>query len=264
MTSDTSSSEARDLVATLRTLHDRLAAATVDLSPEQLRTTSYATEWTVADVLSHLGSGAELTLMRLDSDEEDGPSHEDMAAVWATWDAREPEQQAVESIATDERLVTRLEELDDADLQLLRGDLAGVVADAAGMLRLRLSEHAVHSWDIAVAFDDAAVLAPEAVPDILALLPVTLRFATQQHDDDIVVDVTTTDPDRTLRLELLAGGARVVDSPGSDAEATASLELPAEALLRLAYGRLDPRHTPPLKASDESLLPRLRDVFRGF
>jgi hypothetical protein len=190
--------------------------------------------------------------------------------VWATWDAREPEQQAVEGIAADERLVSRLEELDDADLQVLRRDLAGIDIDAAGVLRLRVSEHAMHSWDIAVAFDDAAVLAADAVPHILALLPVTLRFAGQQHDDDIVVDVRTTDPDRTLRLELLSGVSRVVDSADgaagtgrSDSDPT-SLELPAEALLRLVYGRLDAGHTPPVKAADEALLPRLRDVFRGF
>jgi uncharacterized protein (TIGR03083 family) len=260
-------SQMRDLVAILRTLHDRLAATTVELSPDQLRSRSYATEWTVADVLSHLGSGAELTLMQLDSHDEDGPSQEEMATVWATWDAREPEQQAVEGIATDERLVARLEELDDTDLQVLRRDLAGMDVDAAGMLRQRVSEHAMHSWDIAVAFDDAAVLPAEAVPDILALLPVTLRFATQQHDDDIVVDVTTTDPDRTLRLDLLPGGSRVIDAPGADDganTAATSLELPAEALLRLIYGRLDAGHTPPVKAADESLLPRLREIFRGF
>ena len=52
------SSDLRDLVATLHALHDRLAAAVVELCPDQLRTRSYATEWSVADVLSHLGSGA--------------------------------------------------------------------------------------------------------------------------------------------------------------------------------------------------------------
>jgi len=255
----------RDLVATLRTLHERLAARAVDLSPEALRTRSYATEWTVADVLSHLGSGAEVTLLRLDSDpreSEDGPSQEDLATVWATWDAREPEQQAVEGIAAQARLVDRLEELGDSAVQVLRRDLDGLDVDAAGMLRMRVAELAMHSWDIAVAFDDDAVVAPEAVPAVLDLLPVTLRFAAQPHDEAFAVEVRTTDPDRTLRLDLRPGEARVTGPGAGPSEDT--LELPAEALARLVYGRLDPEHAPPLTASDASLLPRLRDIFRGF
>jgi uncharacterized protein (TIGR03083 family) len=255
------SSDVRDLVAVLRTLHDRLAGTAADLSPEALRTRSYATEWTVADVLSHLGSGAELTLLRLDSEEEDGPSQEDMAAVWATWDTREPEQQAVEGVAAEARLVERLEELDDDALQVARRDLDGLDVDAAGMLRMRVSELAMHSWDIAVAFDDAAVVPAEAVPAVLDLLPVTLRFAAQPHDDALAVAVTTTGPERSLVLDLAPGAAGLRDEPGA---ADARLELPAEALARLVYGRLDPAHTPPLKAADDALLPRLRDIFRGF
>jgi hypothetical protein len=40
--------------------------------------------------------------------------------------------------------------------------------------------------------------------------------------------------------------------------------LPAEALLRLVYGRLDPGHTPPVEVSgDAGLLDRAREVFPG-
>ena len=41
------------------------------------------------------------------------------------------------------------------------------------------------------------------------------------------------------------------------------IELPAEALLRLFYGRLDPAHTPAYTA-DGIELDRLREVFPGF
>jgi uncharacterized protein (TIGR03083 family) len=258
------SGELRELVATLRSLHERLAATTVDLSPEALRTRSYATEWTVADVLSHLGSSAELTLLQLDSEQEDGPGPEEMAAVWATWDTREPEQQAVEGVATQARLVDRLEQLDEAALQVLRRDLDGLDLDAAGILRIRVSELAMHSWDIAVAFDDAAVVAAEAMPALLDLLPVTLRFAAQPHDDALAVAVTTTEPERSMVLDLAPGAAGLRDGVATQEGQQARLELPAEALARLVYGRLDPAHTPPLKAGDDALLPRLRDIFRGF
>jgi MDMPI C-terminal domain len=42
------------------------------------------------------------------------------------------------------------------------------------------------------------------------------------------------------------------------------LSMPAEALLRLAYGRLDPLHTPPSVTGEPADLERLRQVFPGF
>ena len=47
-------------IAELRATHDRLAAHVASLSPDQLTGPSGADDWTVADVLSHLGSGAEI------------------------------------------------------------------------------------------------------------------------------------------------------------------------------------------------------------
>ena len=44
----------------LRASHDRLASIAVSLDSDDLRKRSYATEWSIADVLSHLGSGAEI------------------------------------------------------------------------------------------------------------------------------------------------------------------------------------------------------------
>ena len=42
----------------LRASHDRLTRIAVSLDSDDLRKRSYAKEWTIADVLSHLGSGA--------------------------------------------------------------------------------------------------------------------------------------------------------------------------------------------------------------
>ncbi|MGZ4609536.1 MAG: maleylpyruvate isomerase family mycothiol-dependent enzyme [Actinomycetes bacterium] len=258
--------ETRDLIRVLRALHDRLATFVVDLGPDQLRTRSFATEWMVADVLAHLGSGAELSMLRLGPGDDDGPSHEEMARVWATWDTRTPEQQAVEAIAADEAYVAVLEQLDDKGLADLRRERAGVDLDVTSTLRLRVAEHAVHGWDIAVAFDDGAVLPDPGVPVLLELLPVTLRFAAQPHEEQLRLRVTTTDPDRDLLLDLGRGEARIRQLTDDDAAAgvDGELALPAEALLRLVYGRLDPRHTPPVKSSDGGLLDRLRAIFRGF
>jgi len=48
------------------------------------------------------------------------------------------------------------------------------------------------------------------------------------------------------------------------ATADGQVQLPAEALVRLVYGRLDPGHTPPVEVTgDAVLLDRARAVFPG-
>src|SRR5437773_1716633 len=50
----------------------------------------------------------------------------------------------------------------------------------------------------------------------------------------------------------------------ADQTVTGTLDLPAEALLRLVYGRLDPAHTPPVAlAAGVVTLDDLRPVFPG-
>jgi hypothetical protein len=50
----------------------------------------------------------------------------------------------------------------------------------------------------------------------------------------------------------------------ADAEGLNEVSMPAEALLRLAYGRLDPAHTPSDVVTSPDDLDRLRAVFPGF
>jgi len=75
-----------------------------------------------------------------------------------------------------------------------------------------------------------------------------------------VVRVTTTDPHRDFTITL---GPQVSLEPRGDATTTATLVLPAEALIRLIYGRLDPTVTPPLTISGIEL-DDLRRTFPGF
>jgi uncharacterized protein (TIGR03083 family) len=258
--------ETRDLITTLRLLHGDLAARTLELGPDQLRERSYDTEWLVADVLSHLGSGAELGLLRLRADTEDSPSAEESAQVWATWNARTPEQQAVEAIAADDAYITALEACDESTVDGLRRSLGEMDLSASHMLGLRVSELAMHGWDVAVAFDESATVAAAAVPKVFDLLWFTLRFAAQPYDGQLRVRIRTTDPDHDNVLEIAAGETRLTPSDEDTAAAAldGELQLPTEALLRLVYGRLDPRHTPPYKATDDKLLDLLRSIFKGF
>ena len=61
-------------IAALRTTHDDLAALVPGLTDEQLAGPSGASEWTVAQVLSHLGSGAEIGLATLETALGAGPA----------------------------------------------------------------------------------------------------------------------------------------------------------------------------------------------
>jgi hypothetical protein len=54
----------------------------------------------------------------------------------------------------------------------------------------------------------------------------------------------------------------VAESVAESDEAVEDLALPAEAFIRLVYGRLDPDHTPTFRG-DAGALDRLRAVFPG-
>ena len=85
-------------IAALRHTHDHLAEVAGSLTDEQLTGPSGASEWTVADVLSHLGSGAEInryTLQRALGDDAAVPSNQQ---VWDRWNALSPADQASGSV----------------------------------------------------------------------------------------------------------------------------------------------------------------------
>jgi hypothetical protein len=71
-----------------------------------------------------------------------------------------------------------------------------------------------------------------------------------------------TGPDRDYLL-IAADPVSMTDWPG-DGGADSEVSMPSEALLRLAYGRLDPAHTPAEVVADPAELDRLRRMFPGF
>ncbi len=224
---------------------------------------SYASEWTVAQVLSHLGVQAEFFSLVLDAgltgDPPPGPAA--MPPIWDRWNARAPEIQASESVAANERLVGRLESLDASALHAFHVSLFGAERDVVGLLRLRLGEHAVHTWDVAVALDPAATIAGDAVELLIDNLPEMVGRVGRPAPRPLTLAVSTSDPER--RFTLAADGVRL--DPWTDQVTGGSLRLPAEALFRLVYGRLDPAHTPPLQLDAPGVaLDNLRGVFPGF
>jgi len=258
---------ARAWIGALRRSQDRLAPMAGALSAEGLATQSACAQWTVAQVLSHLGSGAELALRWLDAAiaHETPPGPESFPAVWDAWGARRPSEQAADAVACNERHIARLESLDDEELAAAHVTLFGLELDGGGLARIRLGEHAVHTWDIAVAFDPSAVLPADAVALLVDSLPllVTRTGRPVPADEEWTLPLRTTGPERELLLRV--SDAVTLEPSGAEARATAAgtpsaLTLPAEVLVRLVYGRTGTRDVP---TADADTFGRLRAVFPG-
>lgn len=252
--------DAQPWVSALRSSHDRLSGIVAGLDSDGLRAQSYDTEWSIADVLSHLGSGAEIHLLNVNAGVAGTAplAMEEVQKIWDTWNAKTPEAQAADSIAANETLVSRVESLGPAERDSFSVTMFGRPMDLAGVLGMRLGEHATHTWDVAVALDPAARVAPDAVALLIDTLAPMSGYFGKKAADPKVVAVTTTDPERTFTLNT--GGVSVVPGAAGE-ETTASLELPAEVFLRLLTGRVDDAGE--LSASGVTLA-ELKAVFPGF
>mgnify|MGYP001398948644 CR=1 FL=1 len=251
-----------DPIAALRASHERLAAIVAGLTPEQETAPAYPTEWSIAQVLSHIGSGAEIMAQAFDAAlaGTPAPGRETYPAIWDRWNAKAPSDQVRDGIESDRRLVERFEALTaDQRAGLRFTSFAGEV-DADQFARLRLNEHAVHTWDVAVVLDPTATIGAEAVGPVVDNLALVAGFSGKADGLSGVVQVTTTDPGREFTLTF---GPTVSLQPGRAEAPVAELALPAEAFIRLVYGRLDPAHTPPVTATGIAL-DDLRRAFPGF
>jgi uncharacterized protein (TIGR03083 family) len=257
------SSDPRTLIGILRNSHERLVSLVRPLSPEHLRAQSYDTEWTIAQVLSHIGSGAEIATLGLASalGGRGGLDRDAFPAIWDTWNNRTPEAQAADCLTWDGEYVSRLERLTDAELDSISFEFIGMQLDAAGVVRLRLGEHAIHVWDVAVSIDPAATVSADAVPLVLDYVQQLFAFVAKPAGDSFRVRLQTTDPAGDYLLDV--GETVTLSDWAPGLEADAEVRLPAEAMLRLFYGRLDPEHTPEYSAEGIDL-DRIRKVFPGF
>ena len=251
-------------IGALRNSHDRLQVIVEPLDLVQLEQPSYASKWSIAQVLSHLGSQAEGFGLWLDAGltGQDPPGREVFPPIWDAWNARAPRAQAADSLQANEELIRRLESLDPGQRERLHLELFGMDLDAAGLARMRLSEHAIHSWDIAVALDPAARVAPDAVDLIVDTLGPLAARSGKPDGSKLRLHVSASGPQRDFTLESGETVSLMPSEAGEDTELP-ELRLPAEALVRLVYGRLDPAQTPPVETRGVDL-DELRRLFPGF
>jgi uncharacterized protein (TIGR03083 family) len=261
------SSDPRTWIATLRQSHDRLAGLVQPMTPEQVGDQSYCRDWSQAQVLSHLGSGAEIALLMLPGalGEAEPVGREAFPAVWDKWNAKTPVEQAADALAADDKQIATLESLTDEQFAAVDMDFFGVMRlDAVGMVRMRLGEHVLHTWDVAVMHDGDATVQANAVELLIDNVPQFLAPRLGKPlPEPFAARITTTGPARDY---LLTSGdsVTVADWPGESAGDVPQVSMPAEALLRLAYGRLDAAHTPSSVSADQDTLDKLRAIFPGF
>jgi hypothetical protein len=187
------------------------------------------------------------------------------APIWDAWNAKNPAQQAADCLPADEAQISRLEGLTGAELDGINVDFFGMKLDAAGVVRLRLSEHAVHTWDVASAIDPEAVVAPEAVALLTDHLLWLAERTGRPGDEPLRVRLRGNNPNLDLLLDV-ADKVTVAPWPAGDTESVdGEIAMSTEGLLRLFYGRLDAAYTPPAEIiGDATLLDQLRAVFPGY
>jgi len=258
--------DARVWVNTLRQSHDHLAGVMAGLSASQVAGPSYCSEWSVAQVLSHLGSGAEIGLTNLEAmlAGEPAPSREKYQEIWGRWDAKSPADMAADALVSDEKHISRLEGLSDTELNGLSTQMMGRTLDAAGIVGMRLAEHSVHTWDVETMVDPAATVQQGAVDLVVDLIPGRMgRLASGKKPaaTPFDLDVHTTAPERACKLSVTEEAVEMSPETGN---AGGRVDLSSEALIRLAYGRLDPGHTPAGVSTEGPVsLDELRELFPG-
>lgn len=255
---------ADQVIAALRSGHDELSAVAAGLDEKDLGGSSGAAEWTVAQVLSHLGSGAEIARAALErsvAGEGAGPEGFNQG-VWARWDAMTPVEQRDGFLVSNRALVERYEALDAGQREQVRIDLGFLPApvSVAEAGRMRLAEFTLHAWDVR---PDGG-LAAEAVPLLLDAYTPMLQWIAKPAElggRQARLAVSLSDPAVSYGL-VLGDGVTLGEAPESpDGEVRA----PAEAWVRLLTGRLAPVWTPPgVSVTGPVSLDDLRKVFPGF
>jgi uncharacterized protein (TIGR03083 family) len=251
------------LMRALRTSQRRLADSLVAIPVDEVDRPAYTRDWTVAQVASHLGSGAQTFLLFLAAgrDGTAAPGVEQFQPIWDRWNAKPPNEQVHDALEADAAFLDAVDALSGAQQQTWRLQMFGTARDLPGLLRMRLAEHALHTWDIVVVLDRAAVLPADAAGLVVENLPMIVQYVAKPTAP-MTVRIETVDPELVVELALAPEGSRL-NLTAAVEQGAPELRMPAEAFVRLLYGRLDPDHTPPSVHADPDLLDALRATFPG-
>jgi uncharacterized protein (TIGR03083 family) len=241
-------------IAALRANHDTLAALVPTLSEEQLTGPSGASEWTIAQALSHLGSGAEISRKPVAAAAGIPFDDEDNQTIWARWDGSTPAEQAAGFVEHDAAYLATVEALGAEQLDSLQVDLGFLPAPVPLVVALgmRLNEVANHAWDVRVGVGPSATVDAQSAELLIEL------FGVSSKPDQVAQEV---------RLAIPGGGIEIIDAvtvSSQVADPTATFEGPAEAVVRLLSGRLRAPYDAGVSVTGNVTLDDLRRAFPGY
>ncbi len=230
------------------------------LDPEDYTKQAYPAKWTIADTMSHVGSGAVIMSQNFDNvvaGNEADPNFNQ--SVWDEWNAKEPSAQVADALVADGALLDRLQMLDGEGRDAFEFSMGPMKLDFNGFVGLRLQEQVLHTWDIEVTTNATATLPDDAAAVALDNLAIFVGFSGKASGEVKDVHIKTVDPERAFVLRFAETSLSLAPNEHGG---NVDLELPAESFVRLVSGRLDPQHTP--HGLSNPLLDELRQAFPGY
>src|SRR5207248_1800889 len=186
----------------LRLSTRRLRDIATRLSETGLTRRAYPAEWSVAQVLSHMGSAAVIMQRRLEDALAGANTPDDFApSIWDVWNAKTPVQQRDDGLAADEALLARIEAMTPEERDRFALSMGPLTLGFTDFVAMRLNEHALHTWDIDVALDPAATLPPQVSELIVDNLELIARYTAKPTGDATTISVATVDPKRAFRVD---------------------------------------------------------------
>lgn len=252
----------------VRESHQHLERLIDAIDEDGLRGPSACSRWSVGQVVAHLGSGAEIALAALRAGvagSSEPVADETMQRLWADYDALDGGAATTRSLAANAVLVEAFEALTAAQSAEVRVPFMMGPVPVATFAAFRLSEHAVHTWDIEVIRDGEAELDVASSAIILdnVVTPLIGRLARPPGSAANGIDVRLVDLGRTMRLELGDPVALLDDTSTTPGDGSLTISTPE--FVRLVYGRLDPQRTADtLTVTGAASLDQLRQTFPGF
>ena len=207
-------------VDALRSSVTRLRDLVTPMSDADLTRGAYPAEWSIAQVLSHLGSGAVIMQRGLEDTIAGQATPDDFApGVWNTWNAKAPSAQRDDALTADTALLARIEAVTPEERNTFVFAMGPMTFGFTEFVGLRLNEHAFHTWDIEAAADPAAAI-PRRIAELVASnLELIARYTGKPTGDTTTITVATTDPQHSFTVDLkpdsVTFGASTAAAPAS-------------------------------------------------
>ena len=181
-------------LAPLRGSVGRLHQLTRGLDDAQLEAQSYCSEWSIADVLSHIGSGAVIMRRGLEDVLAGRTTPDDFnPSVWDEWNAKTARAKADDALVADEAVTEALEAVSPEDRARTAFPMGPLSLDFDHAAAMRLNEHALHTWDIEVVFDDDARLPHDVAAVVVDNLELIARWAAKPTGAARTIAIRTTE-----------------------------------------------------------------------